>query len=81
MSIFFIFGFLKPKSSLHYGSDQVTVVSFPQEELEGSIILDDIKISVDVVGEVDDEYEFLELIDFLSDDILGHLNETCFAVS
>ena len=81
MSIFFMFGLLKPKPFFDDRSDQITIISFANIDLKRSLIFNNIKVPIYVVVEVDNKKKFLEFINFLNKYIFGHFYQTSLTFS
>jgi hypothetical protein len=71
VGFFFAFHNLKPEPFFYYGFDQIVVVAFAYKNLETSLIFDNIKFSVNVVGEIDEEEELPKFTNFDVDAIIA----------
>lgn len=71
MRLFFNLSDFKPKPFLHNGFDEVTIISEANEDFKGSLILFNIKFTINIIGIVDNEDELFVFIDFDIDAVLS----------
>jgi hypothetical protein len=71
VGFFFAFHNLKPESFFYYRFDQIVVIAFAYKDLETGLIFYDIKFSVDVVSEIDEEEELPKFANFDVDAIIA----------
>ena len=72
MSLFFIFGFLKPKSFFHERTNKIAVIASSKKTFKRNIVFHNVKFPINIVGEIDDEKKLLKFVYFLTHYILRH---------